>query len=45
MKALAESRDVTDVQQDGYFLARLDNNFVTAPPTALQGAPALGRGR
>ena len=33
---LSGTRDVTDVQQDGYFVARLDQNFVTAPPSATR---------
>ncbi|HEX5752847.1 MAG TPA: hypothetical protein VFZ09_41975 [Archangium sp.] len=34
---LSGIRDVpADVQQEGYFIARLDHNFVTAPPTAVR---------
>ncbi|HYO70301.1 MAG TPA: hypothetical protein VEU33_29905 [Archangium sp.] len=33
---LSGIRDLVDVQQEGYFIARLDHNFVTAPPSAVR---------
>lgn len=35
---LSGTRDVSDYMQDGYFIARLRGNFVTAPPSGLEWA-------